>query len=297
MPGSACSGLFPRAPAFFREVPLPASPPARVPVVLSFDFDYFVRLDLVAKYDWGYSERLPSATIWTHRAVIASLSGMSPRELLPFADTRAAVLRAVRRRFPSPWRCPVSFAHSHASALPFVRSVSVAHGCPVRVLNFDAHHDVTYLEGWAPGVPLGDPGCDNWAGHALSEDSASHYHLFYPRWRLSPRAEMSGGARVFLDAVAPGRWSASTGLTMPRLPVGAFVAGVFLCRSDPWVPPWYDQLFFNFARRLHAASGEGSTMCPAPRQWCSPAAVAKHAEMLRKAHDEAGAPVAPGAKS
>lgn len=95
----------------------------------------------------------------------------------------------------------------------------------LHIWNFDQHHDIGYFS-------KSRIDCGNWAGKM--RDNISSYHLVYPKWRRSAPE----------DDFDNRKWPTSVSFGIPsELP--KFDA-VFVCRSSPWTPSWYDHKWMEF---------------------------------------------------
>lgn len=116
------------------------------------------------------------------------------------------------------------------------------------IWSFDAHHDF----GYAPltDVMHGQPSCDNWALR-LATDHGITTHVRYPGWKIRAYSddglepEHQGEFGRFLDR---SYWDSSGESQYETLPE---FCSVFVCRSSPWTPPWFDQQFEAFLQDAH----------------------------------------------
>ena len=119
------------------------------------------------------------------------------------------------------------------------------HCGPLRVFNFDAHHDLGYEY---PTKTLlgnfnatGNLHCDDWALIGLRKGWIGEYVLVYPDWL--GKIEIKGkripkGATVLT-------WSEY----VEQYPPGMEYAGSYVCRSSAWSPPMHDPAFTKFLDR------------------------------------------------
>lgn len=248
---------------------LPA-PPATGDVVVSVDFDFFVRLptadDLpetvrdraIAALDWTGDERVDAATAdaqWRQRARDLTALGLDPGRVIGL-DPRTGPLDArdaLAERFHLPAICQA--ADSHAWGLVTLLHAARAGG-PVHLVSLDAHHDLGYLNDDAdtPGRSRArrrtSVCADDWIATALSRNIIDRVTIVYPDWLgdFEWRSEPPTLGRAALDRVETTTWS--RWLACGGAPKTA--RALLAVRSSEWVPPWggHDQAFLDLVAAL-----------------------------------------------
>lgn len=192
-----------------------------IPTILSVDFDYFQNPSLSAfkKYPVGIDLPLDMSnafwreTLREHSKVIAAV---------PFDHEGLSLLLRVLDSLPS--TIPVQISSSHVEAYSFVHSVAEqSRSNHVNLVNVDMHHDI-----------INDNqilDCGNWIGKLLEERAVNTFN-----WIAKPLSKEMYGLTDKEFAQMRGH----IGLEMcAKLCFDA----VFICRSNPWVPPAFDEYF------------------------------------------------------
>ena len=211
------------------------------PVLLSIDFDYFIREDNA--WDWTHGEApFYQGPMWTIRESQAINAGIdlrketdpnkyaTPKPLL-FFDTLAHMGFDFSKT-------PVFVADSHALAYPTFCDAPRKKN--TRILNFDAHHDLGYDLGQVKKhIAEGICDCADWLMVTLASCKTLTAQVIYPTWKGLCEWEFTHLARV----AEPMVWS------KPKVSkLAGPISRIFICRSGSWVPPWYDKLFIDFVK-------------------------------------------------
>jgi len=167
---------------------------------------------------------------------------------------------------------PVWHCDSHAWGGIVARDFSERMG-PLRVINFDAHHDLGYRHG--KSLPKlnenGNFSCEDWAWVGLEKGWIEDYTLVYPDWL--GKVEWEGIKRPWLKRFSKQihvmTWTdwilTSTEIEEPETAV--------ICRSSSWTPPWLDGEFqalvddFGYSACLDCEIGKGNS---SPYDTCNP---------------------------
>ena len=202
-------------------------------------------------YDWQMSETRPPAledALWRTRAINFKKWGLDIEKLLtpPLSIEDFAIELSIKTdgNVVPAWR-----GDSHAWGTIIARDYAKHHG-PLRVVNFDAHHDLGYgsnsLAGYRENQRIG---CDNWALIGLLEGWIKDYTVVYPDWlgkREWGKNERRPWLKDFRRKIHIQTWSewvmTSTMLDSPEV--------AFLCRSSSWTPPWLDKGFSELGEEL-----------------------------------------------
>jgi len=199
-------------------------------------------------YDWQMSEaRHPGLedAVWRTRATNFKRWGLDiveeTRPTLSVDDFMTELSIKLDDAVLPAWK-----ADSHAWAAVVARDFHEHFG-PLRVVNFDAHHDLGY-----DNLDPEKLACDNWALLGLENGHIQDYTLVYPDWL--GKAEWEGVKRPhlkkFSKRIHVQTWSewvmTSTMLDDPQV--------AFLCRSSSWTPPWLDPGFENLGEEWGYAS-------------------------------------------
>jgi hypothetical protein len=222
------------------------------PVVVSIDWDFFVRMPRVSGttmirggevanaliYDWGHSESSVLApladAIWVARGLGLDSAGLDiEKEITFFREGASGVLewldghQETRR----------SWSDSHLGIVEMLGDLSRELG-PLRVISFDAHHDLGYSEHEVMAAKGGRINAGSWLRGLLDNGVITEAEIVFPPWieDQEKEAENSAGA-AFLD------WP-----ELPELPEE--IAGIYLARSGAWAPPFLDPQFLRLAEDL-----------------------------------------------
>jgi hypothetical protein len=195
--------------------------------------------DLV--YDWQMGEgRDPGLqdVIWRTRCMNFKMWGLDIEELTKPPLSIEDFITELSIKL-SDYGTPAAYmADSHAWGAIVARDYAKACG-PLRVVNFDAHHDLGY-----DTIPK-RLNCDNWALHGLQDGWISDYTVVYPDWlglkewedRKMPWLK---GLKKKTHVMTWSDWI----LSWPEIEDPEVA---FLCRSSAWTPPWADPGFQELA--------------------------------------------------
>lgn len=222
------------------------------PILLSVDFDYFVREDPM--WDWGHSESpLFKDFIWAIRAQGALASGFNIfeetdpyRHGVPSPDVFWDNLIQRGMGFSSTSSFIVAdsrlWASTYFSSLLKERGIERA-----RLFNFDAHHDLGYSNGrdYSKSVD-----CSNWLGFLLDRFPRLTTQLVFPGWKGEEPWEGAVG-----DCIQPRISSCVWGGSSDHMDARGEVIGIYFCRSGAWTPPWTDGIYTGMVRDLEKILG------------------------------------------
>ena len=192
-----------------------------IPNILSVDFDYFQNpsLSTFKKYPVGIdlppdmSNAFWRETLREHSKDIAAV---------PFDRKEFSLLISILTSLPSDISVQVAF--SHVEAYCFARRIAERwHSSCVNLVNVDMHHDI---------INENDSlDCGNWIGKLLEEKKVGKFNwvakpLSKEMYGLTDEEFVSMKGHIGLETLADHCFDA-----------------VFICRSNPWVPPAFDEYF------------------------------------------------------
>lgn len=259
---------------------------------ISIDYDFFIphgmfeseifiptindTMSGMLVYDWQMDEgRHPDFTnaLWITRAMNFKMWGLDIQAMTepPLSVEEFAMEVSARMgdyTSPMSWR-----GDSHGWAGIIARDYAKIHG-PMSVVNFDAHHDLSYCDGpLTQFQKTGRIGCDDWALIGLDQNWISDYIIVYPDWL--GRKEWSKGISKRLKKFE----SHITVTTFSEwLKAGSEITdaeAMFFARSSAWVPPWCDEGFqrlheeFGYSECIDCTLGQSNSpydTCK-PREW------------------------------
>lgn len=195
--------------------------------LLSVDWDYFFPNQ--EWFDWGHSEKpIFLETAWTWRAGNKNLLSKE---------------RAIDVFRPDPLRLKNFWSKTCGDNVPSLLVIADSHAdisnvfsvfkSSMHVYNFDAHHDLGYLQN-------GELDCGSWASYFLNSERIEKYTLIYPEWR---KAEPEAGVRDLKDRFGE-RISIRYEFEFLLLPKKFDI--LFICRSSAWTPTWSDDEWLRF---------------------------------------------------
>ena len=210
--------------------------------ILSVDWDFF--FPDTSMFDWGHNETHGWGLInmmWHIRAyetphmIFDNTNPYYGKYAIDFMHPDECTLRGFwSRNVPStPGRLII--AESHASLPYWIVQNKPISTLGVRVWNFDAHHDVHYIEPENP-VKANGVRCDNWVLYLQEKKILKEYHLVYPEWRMTRPETSFNNVTFHID----------TTNHYPDTQLPDFFPVVFICRSPHWTPPWDDNLWIDF---------------------------------------------------
>lgn len=197
-------------------------------IILSVDYDYFFPCS--EEYDWGNSEELSREVndcLWHircyNRGLLNSdfaLNAYNPdvKKINNFFDIVCA-----NTINPS-----IVLADSHSLIASVIKALRASP--PIRIWNFDQHHDLGYTSRIGDSID-----CGNWA--ARLSPCIDEYNLIYPEWREEKKE--------FSPSVIP----SSIGFNHD-LPIYPDFDIIFVCRSSAWTASWCDDSWLMLLKKL-----------------------------------------------
>jgi hypothetical protein len=231
------------------------------PIVwLSVDWDYFTR-ELAA---WGFDHAEPApdrAAIWAAREASFAAKGENLREAMSLRHAAPApgafwqTLLHLGYRFDKLRVIAVGDSHRWAARLFERSALRRPRSGPMRLVNFDAHHDLFYSPahlGWSIGH--GEPTCENWHLFTLIDNRKLESLVVFPAWKgdvdwqhlMGQLGEGGVAAGLDVKAMLEAR---VTSCVWPSPQVAAWAGSVeriYIARSGGWAPPWHDRAFRRF---------------------------------------------------
>jgi hypothetical protein len=201
-------------------------------VLISVDWDYFIDVKRTAAMSLRENKR--NCYFRWYKRYLQNPRIVLLYRLLPRLENFWNVLGR-HYHFNSSTLLLISESHKYSYALSRIL------GC-VKVINFDAHADLGYSGASRIGAYTH---CANWLGRLVNTDRIVEAEIVYSPY-THEKAEM------FRDFLKKG--VAVHFMRLEQLedqPQDEVVAGIHVCRSGAWTPPWYDQKFY----RLINASG------------------------------------------
>lgn len=228
----------------------------RTNVWLSVDWDYFCRED--PSWDFAHAE-LPDYNdlLWGMRAHQFSEMGldlmdeMSLRHSSPHPATFWLKLRELGYSFGNVKAVVVADSHQWAHKMFRRASLEGPSLQDTRLVNFDAHHDLTYdISRFEQEVVDERVTCENWLLMSHISQIGLKSLIVYPEWKglrewdksFTRYPELDRAVRLYTK---PCVWPSSD-----VKDAAGDVELVYLCRSSAWSPPWHDQAFLDFAYDL-----------------------------------------------
>lgn len=216
------------------------------PLLVSVDWDFFVQEDPLL--DFGHSEQNFFLSLaWALREETLAAQGRKLEDVLPLVgDPEALAVGIAARITTSRNGFPFTLAESHAAIDELFRN-----GKSYDVINFDAHHDLSYR---MQPIELQSLHCGNWAGRMLARGKIGTYTHVLPNWRKKfpeygyiPELRVTHDDPTLIRLATEGRIRATYKSDF-RWPARRRIAAVFVCRSGCWTPPCYDKQFNEFLR-------------------------------------------------
>lgn len=196
--------------------------------------------------DWDYFINAQETTVCSLRENYRNIYLRWYQEYLQ--NPRIAFLYCLLPKLGNFWTALGQHYHFNQSTLLFISEshkysyyLSKILDCH-KVINFDAHADLGY--GGVSNVGLYTH-CANWLGQLVNDDWVNEAEIVYSPYTHEKPAD-------FNDFLARG--AAIRFTRMDQLEVQTHhevVAGIHVCRSGAWTPPWYDPEL----KRLIEASG------------------------------------------
>jgi hypothetical protein len=234
---------------------------------ISVDWDFFPRMDLGKKYtlnrgdgktaevsgafvfDWGHGESpFLINSIWGVRAGQWKTWGLDIEKEVALHDVSTTdFAEALLARYEDPG--PLYVAESHMYAYEVVRA-AYAPGERVRVVNFDAHHDLGYGPDAATATHYD---CGSWLLTAMRMGYVDEVLIVYPDWKGTDEYEPHEFRKPWEDRIEVTTWSKWLASSPDYL---GETAGMFACRSGAWTPPWLDSEFEQLIDELAVAGSD-----------------------------------------
>jgi len=234
-------------------------------------------------FDWGHSESWQLALgqyLWMSRFSYVHRMGHDLEKICNIRtdDVQPGeFLTEIQKRFAFNEDAPVWVADSHVYATPSISSLG---SFPIKVVNFDAHHDLGY-DGEKIKNEIEEDQCDcaSWLFHGLDSGSVSSADIVYPDWKGKIECRDFEHLAPHRKKIQVFTWSEWLKSASREKAIGSFI-----CRSSAWTPPWLDGHFHDFYQRLgHEAvcwdcisppeEKVGAYDACEPREWDRPAAL------------------------
>lgn len=209
--------------------------------------------------DWDYFIGAKKATVWSLRENYRNCYLRWYREYLQ--SPRIMFLYTLLPELKNFWNILGRHYHFNPSTLLFVSEshkysyyLSQILDCQ-KVLNFDAHADLGY-SGFA-GVGAYTH-CANWLGRLVNTARLNEAEIVYSPYTHEKAAD-------FNDFLKRGVAIHFTRLEkLEEQPQNEVVAGIHVCRSGAWTPPWYDQQLYRLINTSGLRRRKGFVK---PRLW------------------------------
>jgi hypothetical protein len=196
-------------------------------VLISVDWDYFIDTKKTAVYSLRENHR--------------NIYRRWYKEY--FKNPRIPFLYGLLPKMESFWAILGQQYHLNPSTLLFVSEshkysyyLSKILNCH-KVINFDAHADLGY--GGLAGLETYTH-CANWLGRLVTTSQVNEAEIVYSPYTHEKAADFS----AFLQSTVAIRFTRLDHLE--ALEHDEVVAGIHVCRSGAWTPPWYDQELDRF---------------------------------------------------
>lgn len=194
--------------------------------------------------DWDYFVIVHKARINSYRETMEDIIGKWYREYLMGLEhdfmieddfeLGEAYHRFVEEALPQlqfARNCKLILSESHAAAYGEVISAKAD-----TLYLLDAHSDLGY--GGLKALDY-EVNCANWVGKLLQEGKIKKAYIIYSPYTKERPEEFEEIIQKYDVAF----------ITLEKmLKKKVMWSSVHICRSGPWTPPWYDQMFYTFAR-------------------------------------------------
>lgn len=254
------------------------------PTLISLDWDYFIfnaELDDVevtvdgAKdtmpgllvYDFGHSEGwspVMHTVAWEQRVNMFDHYGLdllSEHTVRPQDTQPEQLVEQLDGRYPGFSELPLYIGDSHTWAGLLARDLSAMAKQPLRVISFDAHHDLGYgeqtIERRLARIENGEIYCDDWLYVALVQGWVSQATIVYPQWRGRKEWQLADEEpieRPHLDRFAEQIEILTEQEFFALAPADERPLATFLARSSGWTPPYLDERFLDLVSQLSLTS-------------------------------------------
>lgn len=213
-------------------------------ILISIDWDYFVQNK--NKAVGSVRENYRNIHLRWYREYIKNPKILHMYGLLPHPEKFWEVLE---QNYGIDASTFLFISDSHKYSL----NLSMILGCQ-KVLNFDAHADLGY--GGIASLKYYTH-CANWLGQLLVKGRIDEAEIIYsPYTAESPRdfREFLENYRIRFERLSE----------LPGQAEDEWVAGIHICRSGAWTPPWYDPELTRFINASPVARRRGFIK---PRPW------------------------------
>ena len=246
------------------------------PIFLSIDMDFFSYED--PWWDFAHGEGL-HPDLWAVRMISTSMSGMDllSETSLDKADFHPLktwqILREAGWHLSPDCQVTVSDSHMHA----FVAGNQLGN---VRIVNFDAHHDLGYAsrqvmrKRWKSGRIQ----CEDWLWFLLRLNVRMDAVTIFPSWK--PGGDWP--ERPHWDKTSVGRRAWGTMYSQDVLEaLAGDVVGIHIARSGAWLPPWHDPVLPAMLEGIGGYNVLGDTDPTVPRDFDAEACVRQAEEQIK----------------
>jgi len=223
---------------------------------LTIDWDYFA----IEREEWKWAHAETETyygSVWEVRLALAKAQGLDLKESAKLDDPHPRdfwkTLRGLGYRFDDLCEVIVGDSHQHGNKV-FSRSNCEGPSlADTRLVNFDAHHDLTYnMAQFERDALRGNVTCENWLLMTHLTQLQLKSLIVFPPWK-----GMADWTRSFGDGGFPELDASLRRYTEPCVwpdPKVSEYAGnvemVYICRSSAWSPPWHDAAFNDFVHGL-----------------------------------------------
>lgn len=210
--------------------------------------------------DWGGHEcfgRGIAEAIWLTRVGGLLRVGVDPLSIMGIIPEKGCVtpddfIRIVSERFHLN-DAEQYVGDSHAYGFCCAQYVwSLAESGPIRVVSFDAHHDLGYSDAEiADEIKRNQSDCASWLFHAIHNHMVDEAIIVYPDWKglreFEPIKKYKHLRKV-LPKVKAYTWSQF--VANNTIATDSDINLVYQARSSGWTPPWLDGEFVKFYNAL-----------------------------------------------
>lgn len=206
-------------------------------ILISIDWDYFIQNKSTAIS--SFRENYRSIYLRWYREYLKNPRIKFLYGLLPHPENFWRILRQ-DYTFSTSTLLFISDSHKYSWNLSKIL------GCQ-KVLNFDAHADLGYSRVKSIGYYTH---CANWLGRLLQKDIINEAVIVYSPYTAEKAANYQELMNDFnLSFTSLGQLDSQT--------KDELVAGIHICRSGAWTPPWYDQELTRFISASHISGRRG----------------------------------------
>jgi hypothetical protein len=226
-------------------------------VWLTVDWDFFCP---EPADKWAHAEtQTYYGTVWEVRLALAKAQGYDLEAATqlgePHPDVFWETLRRLGYRFDNLKTVVVGDSHQFGYDV-FSRAKSEGPSLSdTRLINFDAHHDMTYsMTQFERDALKGHVTCENWLLMTHMAQIQLQSLIVFPPWKgLADWDRSFGGDRFPELQSALRRYTSPCVWPDPQVAQSAGnVELVYICRSSAWSPPWHDAAFSKFVHKLSA---------------------------------------------